>query len=169
MSTLRFLALMKKHGVNPYVSVSAERASRLKQNWRRPMPVLVQINGKPEKPWPINMMPIGDGSFRLYLHEKVRKASNTGVGDRVKVEVWFDTAYKAGPGAMPTWFRAAIKKDPMAKRNWAVLVPSRKKEIIRYLSSLRSQQARERNLARAMHALSGGSGRFLARSWSGGK
>ena len=169
MSNLRFTALMEIHGINPYVLVSAKQASRLKQGWRKPMPVLVQIDGQPETPWPINMMPTGDGSFRLYLHGKVRKASNTGVGDRVKVEVCFDSAYKAGPSIMPAWFRAALRKNPTAKENWDALVPSRKKEIIRYFSLLKSVQARERNLARAMHALSGGSGRFMARSWSGGK
>jgi hypothetical protein len=65
---VRFKALIKVHGVNPYVLVSAKRASQLRPGWRRPMPVLVTINGKPEKPWRINMMPVGDGSFRLYLH-----------------------------------------------------------------------------------------------------
>ena len=85
---------MKIHGVNPYVLVSAERASELKPGWRKPVPVLVRINGKPEEPWSINMMPVGDGSFRLYLHGAVRKASGSGVGDRVRVEVRLDSAYK---------------------------------------------------------------------------
>ena len=169
MVTLSFNALIKIHGVNPYVLVSAKRASELKQGWRRPMPVLVQINGKPEKPWQINMMPIGDGSFRLYLHEKVRKASNTGAGDRVKVEVCFDSAYRGGPRAMPPWFRAALRNNPTAKKNWEALTPSRQKEVVRYLSVLKSAEARERNLARALKALSGEPARYMARSWSGGK
>ena len=114
-------------------------------------------------------MPIGDGSFRLYLQEKVRKASNTGVGDRVKVEVSFDAAYKGGRAALPTWFRAALSSNPTAKKNWEALVPSRKKEIVRYFSTLKSLAARQRNLVRALHALSGGPGRFMARSWSYGK
>src|SRR5437016_12287690 len=84
MASMRFRALIKIHGVNPYVLVSAKRTSILQSGWRKPMPVLVQINGQPQEPWPINMMPIGNGSFRLPLHEKVRKASNTGVGDRVE-------------------------------------------------------------------------------------
>jgi hypothetical protein len=61
---------MKIHGVNPYVLVNAERASELKPGWRKPVPVLVRIKGKPEEPWSINMMPVVDGSFRLYLHER---------------------------------------------------------------------------------------------------
>jgi Bacteriocin-protection, YdeI or OmpD-Associated/Domain of unknown function (DUF1905) len=170
MATLRFKALIKIHGVNPYVLVSAKRASQLKPGWRKPMPVLVQMNGKPEKPWPINMMPVGDGSFRLYLHGSVRKASGTGVGDRVSVEVSFDGKYKGGPAhPMPQWFRAALTKNPRAKQNWRKLIPSRKKEILRYLSALKSPEARECNLARALRVLSEKSERFMGRSWNEGK
>ena len=167
---MRFRSLMKIHGVNPYVLVSAERASKLQPNWRKPMPVLVQINGQPQEPWPINMMPIGDGSFRLYLHEKVRKSSSTGVGDRVEVEVRFDSKYKGGPAhPMPVWFRAALSKNSVARKNWEALIPSRKKEVLRYFASLKSAEARERNLARALRVLSGKGERFMARSWSEGK
>ena len=170
MATLRFKALMKIECVNPYVLISAERASKLQPNWRKPMPVLVQINGQPQEPWRINMMPIGDGSFRLYLHEKVRKASSTGVGDRVEVEVRFDGKYKGGPAhPMPVWFRAALGKNSVARKNWEALIPSRRKEILRYFSALKSAEARERNLARALRVLSGKPERFMARSWSGGK
>lgn len=134
------------------------------------MPVFVRINGKPEKPWRINMMPAGDGDFRLYLHGSVRRASKTGVGDLVDVEVTFDAEYTSGPAhPMPASFRAALTKKPAAKRNWDALIPSRKKEILRYLASLKSREARERNLLRAIDVLSGTPGRFMARSWSDGK
>lgn len=169
-ATSCFPALIKIHGVNPYVLVSAKRASELKPNWRRPMPVLVRINGKPEQFSPINMMPIGDGSFRLYLNGVIRKASGTGVGDRVDVEVRFDAKYKSGPAhPMPAWFRTALKKNPLASKNWDALIPSRKKEILRYLAALKSADARERNLVRALGVLSGKPARFMARPWSDGK
>jgi uncharacterized protein YdeI (YjbR/CyaY-like superfamily) len=32
---------------------------------------------------------------------------------------------------VPSWFKAALEKNPRAKRNWEVLIPSRKKEILR--------------------------------------
>jgi hypothetical protein len=184
MATLLFNTVINIQGVNPYVLVSAKRASKLKPGWRKPMPLLVKINGKPEKSrstpslgsvaqgrlWRINMMPVGDGSFRLYLHGGVRKTSNTGVGDRVNVEVSFDAKYRGGPmHPMPKWFRTALAKNPTAKQNWEALTPSRKKEILRYFDALKSPEARERNLARALKALSGRPTRFMARSWSRGK
>src|SRR5690348_18485077 len=112
MFALRFSSVIEIHGVNPYLLVSAKRASKLKPGWRKPMPVLLKINGKPEQSWRINLMPVGDGSFRLYLHGGVRKATNTGVGDRVRVEVRLDAKYRGGPmHPMPAWFRSALAKN----------------------------------------------------------
>ena len=170
-STLRFPAAIRIRGINPYVAVSQRRAGLVQKNWRRPMPVLVRVNGKPaRKPWRINMMPAGDGSFYLYLHNSVREASATRVGDRVNVELEFDDAYRNGPQhRMPRWFSAALSTNPRARDNWSKLTPSRRKEILRYFASLKSDEARERNVARAIAALSGAPARFMGRSWSAGK
>jgi hypothetical protein len=169
MTTLSFTAAINIRGVNPFVLVSAVRANAIKPGWRKPLPVLMRVNGKPAKAWSINMMPVGDGSFYLYLHGNVRKASDTVVGDRVRVEIDFDPSYKNGPQhPMPAWFRQALAGNPQAKKNWMALVPSRKKEILRYFSRLNSQEARTRNLARAIHVLSGQTGRFMGRTWKNG-
>ena len=134
------------------------------------MPVLVRVNGLPKKPWRINMMPAGDGSFYLYLHEGVRKASGTKVGDRVLVELRFDKEYKGGPAhPMPTWFSKALTLQPRAMQAWCDLTPSRQKEVLRYFSHLKSNEARARNLEKVMAALSGILTRFMARTWIGGK
>jgi len=167
--TQQFTATIEILGINPYVRVTAARAKALRAGWRKPMPVRVRINGKPEKAWPINMMPKGDGSFLLYLHALVRKASGTGVGDRVHVEVGFDAGYTAGPAPMPAWFRTALRREPKAGKAFQALPPSRKKELVRYLARLKSEEARERNLATALRVLSGEPGRFMARDWLDGK
>ena len=165
MAVLRFTSLIKLREGNPYILVSLNRAKAIKPGWRKPLPVLVRINGKPAQPWRINMMPVGDGSFYLYLHGDVRKASGTKVGDRVAVELRFDAIYRNGPlHPMPSWFRQALRKNRKATKNWEALIPSRKKEILRYFSWLKSKEARERNLEKALHVLSGGKGRFMARA-----
>jgi hypothetical protein len=167
--TTNFTAIVKIRGINPFILVSASRATAIKPGWRKPLPVLVRINGEPKDPWRINMMPVGDGSFYLYLHGDVRKASGTVVGDRVRVEVYFDPAYKNGPQhPMPKWFKQALAGNPQARKNWTALIPSRKKEILRYFSRLTSLDARARNLAKAISVLSGEPGRFMARAWKNG-
>ena len=124
MSRLRFRSVIEIENVNPYVLVSSRRVRRIRKNWRKPLPVRVRINGKPENPWRINLMPVGDGSFCLYLHGDVRKASNTKVGDTVTVELQFDDEYKSGPARpMPLWFSDALDRNRSAKLAWAELIP----------------------------------------------
>lgn len=167
---VRFRSTIKIRGVNPHVHVDAELAGRLKENWRKPLPVLVRINGKPMQSWRINMMPAGDGSFYLYLHERVRQASGTRVGDRLTVELSFDRDYRGGPAhPLPRWFSAALRSKRLAKLAWDALALSRKKEILRYFALLKSSDAKARNLKRVMTALSGEEVRFMARTWKDGK
>jgi hypothetical protein len=167
--TIAFNAVIKTRDINPFILVSASRANAVKPGWRKPLPVLVRVNGKPENGWRVNMMPVGDGSFYLYLHGDIRKASGTAVGDRIRVEIDSDESYRNGPQhPMPRWFTEALAENPQAKKNWMALVPSRKKEILRYFSRLNSSDARARNLSKALHVLSGETGRFMARAWKNG-
>jgi hypothetical protein len=131
------------------------------------MPVLVRINGAPRaQPWRTNMMPLGNGTFRLYLQITVRRASATAVGDTVRADVRFDAEYRGGPQhPMPVWFRRPLRANRKAWAAWQALIPSRKKEILRYLAQLKSRAARERNVARALRALAGQPVRYMARSW----
>jgi len=169
MAVLRIPSVIKLRDPNPYIPVTPAQAKSIKPGWRKPLPGLVRINGKPAVPWRINMMPVGDGSFYLYLHGDVRRASGTKVGDRVRVEVGFDARYRNGPQhPIPTWFKAVLLENPQALKNWEALIPSRKKEILRYFARLKSTEARARNLERAVHVLSGRRGRFMARAWDGG-
>jgi hypothetical protein len=166
---LRFRAPIEIRGINPFVLVSAERAAKLKPDWRKPMPVRIQVNGRPDIPWRINMMPAGDGSFYLYLNGIIRKQAGVSVGDRVSVEIAFDASYRNGPQhEMPRWFKAALNANERAHSNWKKLTPSRQKEVLRYLAQLKSQEARDRNVARAISALSSTTERFMARTWSNG-
>jgi hypothetical protein len=164
-----FDAVIEIQGVNPFVGVSSSQANSLKPGWRKPLPVLVRIHGQSATAWRTNMMPDGNGNFYLYLHGSMRKASGTKVGDRVRLEVEFDAAYRNGPQhSMPKWFKQELDGNPQAKKNWSALIPSRKKEILRYFSRLVSEDARVRNLARALHVLSGKDGRFMGREWKNG-
>ncbi len=156
-------------GVNPYVEVGAELAAALRPEWRKPIPVLVQLNGGPHEPWSTNLMPVGAGQFVLYLHGAMRAQADVSVGDNVKVRLRVDQEYRNGPRhEMPAWFSAALEGDATAATNWARLTPSRQKEVLRYFAALKTSGAKERNLQRAIAVLSGASGRFLGRDWVDG-
>ncbi len=167
---LTFTATIQIIGVNPYVLVNEQQAQALQPGWRKPMPVLVQVNDQPNDPWHINMMPAGDGSFYLYLHGDVRKASGTQVGDTVTVHVQFDDAYQSGPThSMPQQLVEAMAQDANVRQNWDALTPSRQKEVLRYLASLKSQEALARNIAKVINVLRGNNDRFMGRDWKDGK
>lgn len=165
---LRFRARIEIRGINPYVPVNAKQAARLRGNWRRPMPVRLQVNGKPDGFCRTNLMPVGDGSFFLYLNGPVRAESGSDVGDVVNIVVEFDDEYKGGPAdPMPIWFGDELARNQRARKSWNELPPSRQKEILRYMNRLKSPDAQQRNVERALHVLAGGRARFMARSWNG--
>ncbi|MDE1762062.1 MAG: YdeI/OmpD-associated family protein [Candidatus Micrarchaeota archaeon] len=170
MPFVKFASSVRIRGVNPYVLVSSKLAQRLKPNWRRHMPVLVQVNGRPNPPWHINMVPNGNGGFYLYLHGAVRKASNTKVGEKVTISIKFDSRYRGGPQhPIPPTLLGSLQDNPKAQKNWEALTPSRKKEILRYLASLKSEEAKERNIRRALGVLSGSKKSFMGRLWDKGR
>jgi hypothetical protein len=169
MHEIAFKATIELRGYNPYIAISAGQATAIAPGWRRPIPVLVQLNGGPTPPWRINMMPVGDGSFYLYLDNGIRKPTRTAVGDEVMVTLGFDTEYRGGPAHdMPDDLVTALLDNIAAASNWDKLPPSRKKEVLRYLQRLQSSTARLSNLERLMNVLEGQEARYLARQWKDG-
>jgi hypothetical protein len=169
MSSSAFKAVVEIRGINPFVSVSASRVQRLKAGWHQPLPVLVRINRQPEDAWRTNLMPAGDGEFYLYLNGVMRAATGVSVGSVVSVELALDAGYRNGPQhPIPSWFSKALDENAEARKSWAALTPSRRKEVLRYFAQLKSPEARARNVSKALHVLSGQSGRFMARTWTNG-
>jgi Domain of unknown function (DUF1905) len=125
-----FTAVIKMRDVNPFILVSATGLTPSIPGWRKPLPVLVRINGEPADAWHINLMRVGDGSFYIYLHGDIRKASGSAVGDRARVELEFDASYRNGPQhPMPRWFKQALAANSQAMKNWTALIPSRKRRF----------------------------------------
>jgi hypothetical protein len=163
-------AVVELTGVNPYVRVGSDQSALLKAGWRRPMPVVVRINGAPHKLWRTNMMPVGKGAFNLYFHGEMRTASQTAVGDIVALELWFDEEYVDGPQhPLPPWFQTALDLNGAARANWERLPPSRQKELLRYFDRLKSAEAIERNMNAVLHVLAGNTGHYMGRDWVDGK
>lgn len=167
MSTLLFNSDILINGVNPYVIVSYEQARLIKPHWRKPMPVIVRINDKPDEGWRINMMPAGEGYYYLYLDGKLRKMSQTEVGDLVKVSIEFDEGYKSGPmHPIPTLLQNVLDQDIEARKRWDRLSPSRQKEVLRYLDKIKSIETKTKNIERMIDILLGKSDHFMGRDWN---
>lgn len=146
-------------GVNPYVLLpAAVLKSVFKEAGkdRGPIPVSGTINNHPFTQTLVKYA----GKWRLYLNMPMRKGSGSDVGDTVVVALKHDPAERTTP--VHPKFDAALKKNKAAKNSFEVLPPSRQKEILRYINSLKSDEAIERNITRAIGFLQGKE-RFVGR------
>ena len=157
---------IKIAGINPYILVDRTEAVAIFAGWKRPLPVYYRLNGG-KNVWRINLMPMGDGAFYLYLDSKVRYATDTKVGDTVDYEVWFDAEYQGGPQhKLPPALIAALKASPTTKAYYDSLTPSLRKEIVRYFALLKTGTAIAHNVEKCLIALSGNPTRWLGRDWN---
>lgn len=165
--TLR--AVIRIRGVNPYILVSRASAGAIRPTWAKPLPVVVRLHAPRVPTLRTRLMPVGNGTFYLYLPGWFRHSTGTTVGDRIAVDLQFDRAYRGGPQErLPRWFSSALRTHGAAADAWRALPPSRKKEIVRYFSRLQSSEARDRNLRRVLRVLAGRAERFMGRDWVDG-
>jgi hypothetical protein len=91
--------------------------------------------------------------WRLYLNTPMRQSANVDVGDRVTIEVQLDPTPPIVP--MPRKLALALSKNKTAQEAFRKLAPSRQKEILRYLNSLKQPQTLERNIEKVIQYLQG--------------
>lgn len=146
-------------GINPYVVPSVTILSRLfKQAGRdkSPIPVRGTLDGHDFMQTLVKYA----GEWRLYLNGPMRKAARKDVGDTVRVRIAFDPVERAIP--MHPALAAALKEDPEARKVLDSLPPSRRKEVVRYIGHLKSEEAVRRNVEKAIAFLLGRQ-RFVGR------
>lgn len=93
------------------------------------------------------------GAWRLYLNGPMRKAAGIDTGDIARVELDFDPAPRVTP--IPENFAAALKKNKIANDEFDKLSPSRQKEILRYLGSMKTEESLTRNVEKVLKHLVG--------------
>jgi hypothetical protein len=91
------------------------------------------------------------GGIRLYLDTWMRRASGTGVGDRVRVTVKPDRGARELP--VPAALRQALEADGKALAAWSALAPSRRREVLSYLNFLKTPEALARNVRKVIGLL----------------
>ena len=151
----RFSKPIDKIGINPVVdppetilNAIFDQAGRS----RGPIPVRGKLNGIDF----IQTLVKFRGAWRLYINGPMLKNSGLKVGDTAKVQIEFDPRPRDVP--MPAPLVAALRKEKKAKVAFDELPPSRKKEICKYIGSLKSETAIEKNVERIIKILSGESG-----------
>jgi hypothetical protein len=114
-----------------------------------PIPVRGRLNGAEF----IQTLIKYEGAWRLYLNGEMRRSAGKDTGDTAEVELEFDPRPRIEP--VPEKFAAALKADKAARAEFDQLSPSRQKEILRYLNSMKTEASLVKNVEKIVRHLTG--------------
>ncbi len=174
MSTRKFSATVSIINGNPYVRPPDDILHAIfQQAGKQTSPI--SIKGKLNGAIFYQSLVRYQGNWRLYINIIMAKAAkikfSKSISEIIGKEVTFDIEHNSKPleYKMIPFLQDALDKNPVAQSNWEKLIPSRKKEILRYFSWLKTNDAKEKNLKKVIDVLTGKEERFMARSWKNGK
>jgi hypothetical protein len=159
MAGYKFKAVIEIIGVNPFVYIPENILENIfKQAGKNKgfIPVEGTINNNPYKQTLVKYK----GLWRLYINTTMLKDSPNRIGEKIEITITFDPIKRAinpHPKLLD-----ALEKNIEAKNVFDKLSPSKRKEIIRYISFLKSEASIDRNVKRAIDFLLGKS-RFVGR------
>ena len=145
-----FSSKIYKLGINPVLDPTEKVVEAIFGQAGRskgPIPVFGTLNGAEF----VQTLVKYKGKWRLYVNGEMLKASGLSVGDIAHVDLEYDPRERKVP--VPPRFRTALDSDPNVAVAFEKLTPGRQKEILRYLGSLRSDSALERNIGRVLARL----------------
>ncbi len=144
---------------NPYVSVPDDILRRLfdvAQKDKGSIPIHGTVNGRPYQQTLVRFR----GDWRLYVNMKMLPDSPRRIGETLTLTVAHDARDRSltpHPKLV-----SALQENETARRVFEELPPSRRKEIVRYIASLKQEKSVDRNVTRAVAFLLG-EGRFVGR------
>ncbi|RYF86342.1 MAG: DUF1905 domain-containing protein [Chitinophagaceae bacterium] len=155
----RFKAVIDIIGINPYVFVPDKILQSLFEKSGKEkgtIPVFGTINGKDFKQTLVKF----SGHWRLYINTTMLKDSPKRIGEKIDITVGFDPEERTiTPHSK---LIEALRAEPKAKQIFDGLPASRQKEIVRYISSLKTESSVDKNVSRAIDFLLG-KARFIGR------
>jgi len=146
-------------GINPYVLPPKSVLNELFKQAHKttsPIPVRIKIGNKNF----LQNVVRYSGKWRLYLNTPMRKEANRDVGDSIDIQLEFDPKERTIP--MHPKLERAFRENKKAFIIFEQLNAYKKKEIVRYINFLKSDDAVDRNVTRAIQFLLGNA-RFIGR------
>lgn len=145
-----FKAQLEIIGINPFVFVPDEilqvifqQADRVKS----PIPVCGTVNGLPYRQTLMKYQ----GHWRLYINLAMLENSPKRIGETITVSICFDPEKREVP--MHPKLRQALDENPAAKQAFDQLIASKRLEILKYMSYLKTEASVERNVVKVMESL----------------
>lgn len=158
----KFTAVLEIIGINPYVLVPEAVLDYIFQQAGKDkghIPICGDINDKPYRQTLVKY----SGQWRLYVNTTMLKNSPKRIGEKLDISIQFDPESRVIE--LPEILRERLEANKQAYEIYEGLSASMKKEICRYLTNLKTKEALERNVDRAIDFLLG-RGTFVGRSLS---
>lgn len=136
-----FSGQIYKVGIIRYVNVPAG-ISRELGNGEAHVPVVGEVDGVPVR---TTMVPRGKGCYRVALHSEVRKKLRADTGALVELALQRDE--ESREPALPPALVLALRNAPRAQAEFRAMTTALRRQIVRYLVSVKRQSTLERRVA----------------------
>lgn len=147
-----FSDTLKIIGINPYVSVPEVLLDAIFKDAGKakgPIPICGTVNDNPY----LQTLVKYAGEWRLYINTIMLPNSPKRIGETIAVTIAFDP--KERLIVMHPLLQKALNENHSANRAFEKLPPSRKKEIMRYISNLKTEEKIKENVSKAINFLLG--------------
>jgi hypothetical protein len=147
-----FKAKLEIIGINPFVFVPARVLTVIFKDagkYKGHIPVSGSVNSKPYAQTLLKYK----GDWRLYINTSMLPHSPKRIGEIISVSIKYDPKeriIKPHPKLVKS-----LKENIAAKRKFDSLVPSRRKEIVRYIANLKTEKSIDENIKKAINHLLG--------------
>ena len=145
-----FSAKIYKVGINPCVKVPKRITNQMVAS-RGYIPVKGKIEAHSFKQ---NLVPVKDAPYRLFVNGPMLKGADVQVGDKVSFIIEQDTDPNSRKVAMSLSFKTQLIEHKVLE-GFKALPPSRQQEILRYLSFLKTDESKTRNIEKIISHLKG--------------
>lgn len=146
-------------GINPFVFVPGDILDKLfaaAKKDKGKIPVSGTVNGKSY----VQTLIRYSGEWRLYINNLMLPDAKNKIGERIKVKIGFDSTDRT---IQPhPQLVQALNKNKAAKKVFETIPPSLQKEIVRYISFLKTEASVTENVNKAIGFLLG-KNRFIGR------
>ncbi|PKL81338.1 MAG: hypothetical protein CVV25_00960 [Ignavibacteriae bacterium HGW-Ignavibacteriae-4] len=147
-----FNAEIKIIGINPYVSVPSEILEELyirNGKINGPIKIKGKVNGNVYQQTLVKY----SGEWRLYINNKMLKNSPQLIGETIEISVEYDSSDRTIV-LHPNLIKA-LNNNLLAKEKFNSIPSYLQKEIVRYISNLKTESSIDRNVIKAINFLNG--------------
>ena len=136
-----FAGSIYKVGVIRYVDVPREASKKFGSAPH--VPVIGTVEGVPVR---TTLVSRGKGAYRMAIHGDIRRKLRVDWGAIVEVAIQFDEESREPD--LPPALVLALRRAPKAQRRFRSITTALRRQIVRYLVAVKSQEALERRVSR---------------------